>query len=178
MKKLQLSKARNTALYFLLVVSVFFVSCEGPVGPAGAAGAAGAAGSVGPAGPAGAAGAANVQIWNRLISASDFLRTGNGPWLAGYDVPAITQNVISDGAVIAFYVVSDQGVDGLFSPSTVGLGVAFSVGEFVAIITNSAVAPASFVGGSFRLVIIPPASMAVLKDVDQSDPNAVLEAIR
>ncbi|MHB9140665.1 MAG: hypothetical protein ACYC25_02170 [Paludibacter sp.] len=76
-------------IYFLFIVAVFFVSCQGPIGPEGPAG-------IG----------TNWQIINLTVASGDWVvkhdNDGNIYYAAHFPMPEITSFVYTDGTVIGY----------------------------------------------------------------------------
>lgn len=175
----------------LLTIALLLTACEGPegpagpVGPIGPTGQQGVQGDIGPAGDQGPSGVANIEVFTYTLREVDFSNNDEaGVEIALYEAPLITQTVVDDGVVFAY---TNLGLDGLWAPlpysfdeGEVTQTFIYSVGEFgVLLLRPSGSAPiASFFEGELvRVIVIPPAGVNKLEDVDTSDYDAVIQAV-
>ena len=168
-----------------LLVAFLTISCEGPVGPEGPQGPQGIQGVQGEKGDQGVKGDpgnANVATITIEIDESDYTPyrstiTGRILWdEATYNVSEITQEVAENGAVIGYWGSGDYW---LVLPN-LGIDFVFETGQIEVRIDRypSGGSPLEIISGTdFRFVIIYPPSTEIIKDVDISDYDAVMEAL-
>ena len=168
---------------WLLIFAVLLTGCEGSEGPAGPVG---PQGEQGPAGPQGPPGNANVQVVTFTLSSTAFDNSASVQ-SAVRSMPEVTSAVASAGAVLAytdigsgqemwtalpFVLITETG-----GASTLSYG--YGTGFFETLILKNIAADLSIIYAGFRIrvVLIPPASAAMLGRVDESDYEAVRSAI-
>lgn len=178
---------RITRLVFILGL-VFVLACEGPVGPEGPMGLQGEQGEQGEKGEKGDTGDdgqdgnANIATVTFTIKASDYSpfrdpETGEIVLdFAAYQVPEITDEVATNGAVIGYWGVINvwwilpfNGIDFTFVNELIEVRMlrdSFGT-SLVKNLENS----------QLRFVIIYPPSMNALDGIDLNDYDAVMEAL-
>ena len=168
---------------WLLICAILIIGCEGSEGPAGPVG---PQGEQGPAGPQGPPGNANVQTVTFTLSSTAFDNSASVQ-SAVRSMPEVTSAVASSGAVLAytdigsgqdawtalpFVLITEAG-----SASTLSYG--FGAGFFETLILKNIAANLApvYAGFRIRVVIIPPATAAMLGRIDKSDYEAVRSAM-
>lgn len=146
-------------------------------------------GCEGPMGPAGPPGVANITVIQFTVSNSEFQIEGDWAWYRK-PVPQITNAVVDSGTVLTYYGAegnvwaplpitwtSDPDGDGQYSTITltyvywkghiqIEYWTSYRIGSF-----------ADGTTGPFKLVIVPPAALSKLGDVDMTDVNEVIAAL-
>ena len=170
-------------LFALLLLSLLLLSCEGPegmVGPAGPQGERGEKGETGETGERGEDGNANVATITFLIDPDDYSPyTGSSGAIlwdeADYDVPEITTDVATNGAVIGYLGLDDTWNILPF------VGTEFSFRPEAIRVTVDRIGSTSFVrfldGLALRFVVIYPPAMGKLENVDIEDYEAVMRVL-
>jgi hypothetical protein len=113
-------KKINLFFALTIAVSMLFQSCT-KEGPAGATGATGATGAQGPAGPAGPG-----SIKSFTFTTSNWANF-DPVWIATLNVSAITQNVLSNGAVLVYV---KEGTEYFQLPLTIQQDTYFTTVQF------------------------------------------------
>lgn len=164
---------RQPLIPILLVASLVFSACEGPVGPEGPAGPQGPQGLQGPAGADGEQGPpGNANIITRIISFSRADATLNESTAGiALSVPEITRAVYESGSVFVYYELASGW---MALPYTISLDYSedFEVDEVVlftyayleggvVLLYQTSMPPiirSQILDGRVKIVIIPPAA--------------------
>jgi len=136
--------------FYLFLVALFVVSCQGPVGPEGPQG------------------GTNTKIINLVAASGDWIETldGNGLnryYYAHFSMPEITSTIFSDGSVSSYLVIDGvqqslptvrhyQNADGSSWTQTIDFD--YSIGGINVYVTNSDFKPNPPAAMNFRTVIM------------------------
>ena len=153
----------------ILWLLVLIFACEGPMGPEGPQG------EQGEQGEQGSEGTANISVIQFSFNTSAFTVDGNYTYYLK-DIPEITSSVFNDGLVLV-YIISNNGNAWYALPTiwsydfdedgqvdwVIELSYAYGAGwlEIAYFATEgTTMAESSYLLGPFKVVIIPPASLA------------------
>ena len=165
-----------------VLVALFLIACEGPVGPEGPPGPQGIQGEKGDQGEQGEPGNANVAVVDITLRIGDFTVYDLGDGLcsdeAVYNVREITEDVVLNGAVLAYVSVNGSP---FLTLTAFDVFVGHDIGSFhfvsVRFCDESSLISA-WNGALLKIIVIYPPSLANIDGVDTSDFKAVMRAVK
>ena len=159
-------KSKMVKIFYTFIMSILliFSSCEGEDG------------DTGPQGAQGPAGNANVEAYTYTTNNSDWVSSNNGTmWTANLTATDITQEVVDGGSVQMFFGSSGGWVAMPFALYDVEYNYAYGLQSTEISVTSGTQLQINNPGGqSFKLVIIPPASL--VKNMDYKN-HEMLQAL-
>ena len=138
----------------ILVFTCLLGACEGPEGPLGPEG---PRGPVGPVGEQGPTGSLDISAHDVIISPTDFVEIDETLEAAVYRIPAITERVVAEGAVLAY---TNRRIPGVWVAlpvidDSILLGFGFSPGVGILELTRPAgTRPAANRFGSYQVRLL------------------------